>query len=122
MDALRVLRSAGIKIGALTDVAYGMENVFSLRDITSIHHFFDVVLTSVDVGFRKPNKTGFIMLMEALNVTPSQMIYVGDEEKDIVGANHLGIISVLIDRNNVCPDYKQKYTIHNLLELCKLVV
>lgn len=121
VPTLHYLRSGGVKTGALTDVAYGMDNSFSLQGIVTIHHYFDLVLTSVDVGYRKPNAAGFLMLLEAFDVSPSQMIYVGDERKDIVGANALGIVSVLIDRNNASPSWGQKYTVHSLVNICDLV-
>jgi len=121
MPILRDLRLEGVKIGALTDVAYGMDNSFSLQDIAAIHQYFDLVLTSIDVGYRKPNITGFSMLLKAFNVLPSQMIYVGDEQKDIIGANSIGIISVLIDRNNSSPSWGQKHTVHSLSDICGLV-
>ena len=88
-DTLLALRQAGIKIGVLTDVAYGMDNKFSLRDIAVLSGFIDVTLTSVDVGYRKPNSAGFQKLMTALQVSPDEMMYVGDEQKDIFGANQL---------------------------------
>ena len=120
-DTLRHLRSLDIKIGALTDVAYGMDNFFSLQDIAPIHHHFDLVFTSVDVGYRKPNTTGFSMLLKAFDVLPSEMLYVGDEQKDIVGANALGIVSVLIDRNGKSPNWGQKHTIQSLFDISQLV-
>jgi len=121
IPTLRYLRLAGVKIGALTDVAYGMDNSFSLRDISTIHQYFDLILTSVDVGYRKPNTMGFSMLLETFDIPPSQMIYVGDEQKDIVGANSIGIVSVLIDRNNVSPNWGQKHTVHTLSDICCLI-
>jgi putative hydrolase of the HAD superfamily len=119
-NTLQHLKSTGVKIGALTDVAYGMDNSFSLQDIAAISHYFDLVLTSVDVGYRKPNAKGFSMLLSAFDCLPSQMIYVGDEQKDIAGANALGIISVLIDRNNATPDWGQNYTVHKLSDICNI--
>lgn len=61
------------------------------------------------------------MLLKAFDASPSQMIYVGDEQKDIDGANALGIVSVLIDRNNASPNWGQKYTVHSLLDIRDLV-
>lgn len=121
VDTLRYLRAAGVQIGALTDVAYGMDNSFSLQDIASIQDYFDVVLTSVDVGFRKPNAAGYLALLKAFNASPSQMIYVGDEQKDIIGANALGIVSVLIDRDGTSPDWGQTYTVQSLLNIRDLI-
>ena len=120
-DTLNELRFRGVRIGALTDVAYGMDNAFSLRDIDPIRPYFDAVLTSVDVGFRKPNAAGFLALLGALNVFPSKMIYVGDEQKDVVGANALGIQSVLIDRNAAFPDWGQKHTVQSLRDILDLI-
>ena len=121
VDTLRHLKLAGIKIGALTDVAYGMDNSFSLRDIEGIHQFFDLVLTSVDVGYRKPNSAGFLMLLSAFDVAPSEMLFVGDEQKDIIGANRLDIISVLIDRSGGAPVWGQCFTIKSLLDICGML-
>ncbi|MDE7271806.1 MAG: HAD hydrolase-like protein [Lachnospiraceae bacterium] len=85
LDTLTALRQAGIKTGVLTDVAYGMDNKFSMQDIAVLSGFLDVALTSVDVGYRKPNSAGFQTLMTALQVSPDEMMYGGDEQKDIVG-------------------------------------
>jgi putative hydrolase of the HAD superfamily len=118
---LSKLKSLKLKIGALTDVAYGMDNCFSLKDIEPISQYIDVVLTSRDVGFRKPNGAGFRMLLEALNVRPDEVLYVGDEEKDVVGANKLGIGSVLINRGNEEIDFGQKYTVRSLEEVVSIL-
>ncbi len=116
-EALRRLKLAGLKIGALTDVAYGMDNSFSLRDIAPIRHYFDIILTSVDVGYRKPHAAGFSALLNAFKIPPSHMIYVGDEQKDIAGANALGVVSALIDRNGAPPDWGQSFTVQSLLDV-----
>lgn len=118
---LQEIHKAGIKIGVLTDVAYGMDNAFSLKDIESIQSYLDICITSVDVGFRKPNKEGYARLLQAFDVTPSEMLFVGDEDKDIIGANSMGIGSVLINRNYNVIQWGQKYTISSLLELVTLV-
>jgi putative hydrolase of the HAD superfamily len=120
IELLTQLKLKGIKIGILTDVAYGMDNIYSLNDIKSISEYIDVALTSVDVGYRKPNEKGFKLLLERLNVNPEEMIFVGDEEKDVSGANNVGICSVLINRDNILKDYSQHYTIDNLLELLNI--
>lgn len=121
VETLQHLYSSEIKLSVLTDVAYGMDNSYSLNDIASIKKYFDIVLTSVDVGFRKPNKAGFMILLQAFGIFPSEMIYVGDEEKDIIGANNQGIISVLINRKYDNPDWGQKFTIHSLSDIIKLI-
>ena len=118
---LERLSADGLKIGFLTDVAYGMDNKYAFKDVASILHYFDVCLSSVDVGYRKPNEMGYIMLSRELDVEPSQLMFVGDEEKDIIGANKFGAVSVLINRTEKQVDFGQQYTIGNLLEIPNII-
>jgi putative hydrolase of the HAD superfamily len=111
---LSKLKSINIQIGVFTNVAYGMDNHFSLKDIDAISQYIDIALTSVDVGFRKPNSAGFKMLLTTFDIQPFEMLFVGDEEVDIIGANNLGIGSVLINRSSKELDYGQIYTINSL--------
>ncbi|WP_297417941.1 HAD family hydrolase [Clostridium sp.] len=114
---LKTLKERGIKIGILTDVPYGMDKELVLADIEKFKEYVDIVLTSVEVGYRKPNKQGFLQLSKELMVDLNEMIYVGDEEKDIIGANCLGIYSILINRTNNDIRYGQRKTIKKLSEI-----
>jgi len=120
-ETLGRLKDRGIKIGVLTDVAYGMENLLSLRDIAPIRKYIDLALTSVDIGYRKPNKAGYLKLLDSFRLLPPEMIYVGDEEKDIAGANNLGVVSVLVSRSGGVPDFGQKHTVFKLVDICSLI-
>ncbi len=120
-EALRALREKGIKTGALTDVAYGMDSARALRDIAPIRALLSTAVTSADVGYRKPHPAGFRALLDALSVSPAEMLYVGDEPKDIEGANRLGIGSVLVCREGVAPDYGQGHTVRGLADVVGLV-
>lgn len=122
MDTMLKLKQQEIKIGILTDVAYGMDNVFSLQDIAPLSDFIDVTLTSVDVGYRKPNSAGYLKLLDALDVSPDEMMFAGDEEKDIIGANKLGIVSVLINRSKQKKDFGQDYTLESLSGLFPILI
>jgi len=118
---LRQLKERGIKIGVLTDVAYGMDSEYALADIQSLAPYIDVALTSVDVGYRKPHAKGFSILLEQLAVAPAEMVFVGDEAKDMAGANQAGMYSLLINRDEQEKDYAQRRTIHDLAGLLELV-
>jgi putative hydrolase of the HAD superfamily len=117
ISTLKTLKERGIKVGILTDVPYGMDKKLVLTDIEKFKEYVDIVLTSVEVGYRKPNKQGFIQLSKELGVGLNEMIYVGDEEKDIIGASNLGICSILINRSNNDIEYGQKKTIKKLSDL-----
>ena len=115
---LQTLKARGIKIGVLTDVPYGMDNEFVQKDLAPIANYIDLCLTSNDVGLRKPSPKGFLTLQNAFGVVRgNEIIVVGDEEKDIVGANVSGFISVLIDRKDLGKNWGQAHTIKNLKEI-----
>lgn len=116
---LNTLKERNIFIGALTDVAYGMPKHFITDDLrqVGILDLIDCWKTSVDVGYRKPNSAGFKALCAKANCQPNSAIYVGNERKDVTGANEAGLVSVLIHRPETeAPDWGQVYTIHSLSE------
>jgi len=80
-----------------------------------------VFLTSVEVGFRKPNPKGYCELVQRLGVDTSECVFVGDEELDIIGANTVGMVSVLIDRNEQNKKYGQIHTINSLSDILNLI-
>jgi len=121
IDTMKKLKQSGIKTGILTDVAYGMDNVFSLEDISVLSDFINVAVTSVDVGYRKPNPAGYLKLLDSLEIYPDEMIFVGDEEKDIMGARKLGIVSALINRSKEKKDFGQDYTLGSLSEIFSII-
>lgn len=115
------LKQHGIKIGILTDVAYGMDNEISLEDISVLSDYIDIAITSVDVGYRKPNSAGYVKLLESLEIFPNGMIFIGDEEKDIIGAQKLGIVSALINRSKEIKDFGQDYTLESLSDILSIL-
>lgn len=118
---LNTLKQRGLKTAVLTDVAYGMDNAYSLRDIAALQPYLDVCLTSVDVGYRKPHPAGYERLLHFFNMPPEKVVFVGDEEKDIVGANRVGMVSVLISRSGTPPDYGQTHTIRALSDILTMI-
>ena len=117
LNVLKVLKSRKISIGILTDVPYGMRKELVLRDIAPIRDYIDVVLTSVDVGYRKPRPEGYMQLLQELDVSKDEMLYVGNEEKDIIGANRAGVTSVLMNRERKSVNWGQQWTISSLSEI-----
>ncbi len=62
-----------------------------------LHHYFDVVITSEEVGYEKPSKEIFLEALKSLNVKPEESIMVGDNPStDILGAKSVGMITIRI--------------------------
>ena len=98
---LRELRSAGMKIGLLTN---------SARDVHAFarHHKLEVdaAVASFHHGKTKPHASIFRAVLDVLDVTPADAVMVGDTvEDDIEGARALGMRAILVDRLGRHPDF-----------------
>ena len=111
---LPILKNRGLRLGILTDLATGMPDETIKEDAKTLECPVDCFLTSAEVGFRKPNPNGYMKIIKELAVNTSQCIFVGDEQKDIIGANNCGITSVLIDRNNTQAQFGQTFILNSL--------
>ena len=120
-ETLKRLSGKGILLGTLSDVAYGMDNIFALEDIKEIIRYFDYPLTSNDVGYRKPRAEGLKLLAAKMQIDMNEMVFVGDEEKDIMCAANAGVYSVLINRSNEVKNYGQDKEVKSLDELLSMV-
>lgn len=121
LNFLDKLKSEDYKIVALTDVAIGMPDELHKSYFTELIPYFDMYVSSISCGYRKPNPKGLQDIAEYFGVNADEMIMIGDEEKDIKTAKRFGCMSVLIDRRDTNADYEQDYTITDLNELWKLL-
>jgi len=121
-EVLEDIKKNNLRIGILTDAPYGSIKVVT-DDINKIKNnkIIDVILSSVEVGYRKPNINGYIMLSKKFGIQTNEMIYIGNEKKDIIGANNAGIISILINRTDKEINYGEKYQFKNLLDMWHFV-
>jgi putative hydrolase of the HAD superfamily len=121
IPVLKEIKKRGFKVGVLTNVAYGLGRNFSEPDLAVIKEYVDVLLTSTEVGFRKPNARGYQELAKRMDTDLAGCMFVGDEEVDIVGANKVGMVSVLIDRDEHNRDFGQVHTVKDLAGILKLI-
>ena len=113
-QVLKTLKQRHIKIGVLSDVAYGADKHYLLSGLSQVAEYIDYFLTSAEIGFRKPNPKGYLQILKQFAVDAEDSLFVGDEKKDISGANRVGMSSVLVNRTDKPLDYSQKYTVNSL--------
>jgi len=96
-----------------------MPRAFVERDIADagITGLFDVLLTSVEVRVRKPEPAGYHELAKRLGVASAEMLYVGNEAKDVIGARNAGALSAFLDREGSGADHGQKFTLSTLADI-----
>lgn len=62
---------------------------------TNLHHYFDTIIISDEVGISKPDKRIFELALNKLNVQPEDTLFVGDDlERDIGGCQNANIKGV----------------------------
>lgn len=118
---LEYCKKHNIKCAVYTDLAYGMDDEYSLKDIEEIQDYIDLKLTSRNVGYRKPNKKGFEKMIEEFKCEIEEIIYIGDEQKDIIGPHSIGMKAVLINRGNEDKNFNQDYTVNNLIDIIEII-
>lgn len=97
-----------------------------------LYHLFDYLAISEVVGVEKPDRRIFQAALEALGISESdysRVAMVGNNlERDVVGANRLGLISILFhwnDRRRSQPltaKEEPRYRVSSAQELISLVV
>lgn len=121
VPALERLKALGTTICALTDVATGMPDELHKSYFPELLPYFDMYVSSVSCGMRKPNHKGLRDIAEKFGTGAGDMLFVGDEEKDILVAKRFGCRSVLIDRKKRGADLGQDFTIYDLNNIEELL-
>ena len=80
-------------------------SALSLLERDGLREFFDVVVVSADVGYRKPDRRIFERVFEELGEPLGNALHVGDSLlKDVAGAAPLGLETVWITRRIPNPE------------------
>lgn len=126
---LECLREQGYRVAMVADgEKESFENVY--RQLGYMDYFEKKIYSS-EVGEKKPHPAMFKTALKEMGLTQedcSRIIMLGNNiKRDIVGANRMGMISVLIDwspRYEMTPTQEEQvphYVIHEPLELLTLL-
>jgi putative hydrolase of the HAD superfamily len=105
-EVLAQLKQRGYKLGVITNTVTSREEHvrIALRKI-GCEKYFDVVVTSVDMGCNKPDEKIFSTALKRLGVKPKEAVMVGDRiATDIAGGNRIGMKTVLFKWNKRYPE------------------
>ena len=127
-QVLHVLKKR-FKLGIITNTTTSTEeHVRIALEKIGIECYFDVIITSVEVGYEKPDKRIFLKALRKLGVEASEAVMVGNRiSKDILGANKLSMKSILYKWNERYTDKitsnleKPDYTITSLREMLPIL-
>lgn len=120
IPCLEYALEAGFELGLISNARSDWA-VRSILERLKLDKYFRAVVTSAQVGWRKPRPEPFFEALRILKKTPRQAAFVGDTfSADIIGAKKIGMKAIYLNRNNdpiptgngVIPDY----VIRNLRE------
>jgi putative hydrolase of the HAD superfamily len=95
--ALRELRSRGLRLVVVSNWDYALPDVLARIGLLDL---VDDVVASAAVGWAKPDARIFRAALERARCAPAEALHVGDSpEKDVAGAEAVGIRAVLLDRS-----------------------
>ncbi|MGA8207922.1 MAG: HAD family hydrolase, partial [Candidatus Dormiibacterota bacterium] len=121
--ALRVLdqlKARGVRIGLCSNAPYPPALMYEQLDRLDLRRYFDAVLFSSEIGWRKPDPRIFSELLTRLGLPPGSVWFVGDEwEADIEGARRVGMRAILTPAATA-PDQVREQLSH-WVDLVKLV-
>lgn len=88
------------RLGLVSNFAYPPAIKQTLQKFR-LSMFFDAIVISGDIGWRKPNPKIFEKALEALHVSASEAVFVGDAPfHDIAGARQVGMKTVLLRQSS----------------------
>ena len=124
--ALTALAKTGLIRGVITDGLSVKQSEKLIR--LKLYNLFTpgAIFISDDIGISKPNIKLYRRVCNELNLSPSEVMYVGDDPvNDIDPAKALGMITVLMKRGGKYLTRKGKlkpdYQIDNFRQLLKIV-
>lgn len=120
-EVLSYLREKGYRLSLVSNFDHA-PTVRELLGKLGIAGFFENVVISEEVGWRKPHRKIFEFALAKLNENPENVIFIGDNpEADIKGSSQLGIDSVWVRRKEEPTRAEPKFIIKDLRELGEII-
>ena len=96
VGALEKAKSAVGKLGLVSDADTKVAD--AILDALGLRKYFDVVVTSGELGTKKPDPKLFIEAARRLRVSTRECAVIGDSWKDVEGGKKAGMKVVLVQR------------------------
>lgn len=120
IETLDVLQQEGYRMHIITN---GFKEVQMTKlEKSSILPFFDVIISSEEIGVNKPDPRIFQHAMAAADTRPQHSVMIGDDMNvDVMGAERAGMHGIHFDPKKQLSRKKSDFRIHDLNELPELL-
>ena len=109
---LAELKRRGFLLGLVTNTSLPQSVIKTEFERLALYDYFDTVVCSSEIVFRKPDRAMFDVALRNLKVAPQDAMFVGDSyHADVVGAKNVGMKTVWFNPQRqaipgeVTPDY-----------------
>jgi putative hydrolase of the HAD superfamily len=116
IETLEDLKTKNIKMGIVSNHLWNLDKIINNLKIAD---FFEIILSSAQVGYRKPHHNIYKDAIKKMQTTTDEALFIGDDlENDYYGPKQIGIDAILIDRK---AEKKIKNSINSLKEIHTVV-
>jgi HAD superfamily hydrolase (TIGR01509 family) len=118
-ETLLALKRRGYLLGIVTDTANPVHTKLRWFEGGGIGHIWDSIISSREVGTRKPDPQIYRAALEQLGTAPAQVVFVGHKASELAGARQVGMQTIAF---NYDPDAEADYFIEDFPELLTLPI
>jgi len=93
-ETLAELKQQGFMLGVVTDTAVPLTIKLGWFENGGFGHVWDSVISSKDLGIRKPNPQIYQAALQQLGLKPEESIFVGHNATELEGARAIGLRTV----------------------------
>ena len=116
-EVLLYLKEKGYRLSVVSNFDHA-PTARELLGKFGIVDFFEHIVISEEVGWRKPHRKIFEVALSTLGENASDVLFIGDNpEADIMGSSDCGIDSVWVKRKEQLTRAEPKFTIEDLEDL-----
>lgn len=118
-ETLCALKERGYLLAIITDTANSISAKLSWFERGGFGHVWDAIISSMDMGVRKPDPKLYHAALGQLGLTSDQAVFVGHRTSELAGARAVGMKTIAF---NYDKDASADFYIENFADLLKVPV
>lgn len=99
-ETLCALKEHGFMLGIITDTANSISAKLNWFERGGFGHVWDSIISSMDIGTRKPDPKIYEAALKQLGVTADQVVFVGHRASELSGARDVGMHTVAFNHDS----------------------
>mgnify|MGYP001366481798 CR=1 FL=1 len=118
-ETLCALKEQGFLLAIITDTANSISAKLGWFERGGFGHVWDAIISSMDLGARKPDSRLYHAALQQLGLTVDQAVFVGHRTSELDGAHAVGLRTIAF---NYDKDARADVYIENFADLLKIPI